>query len=260
MFVEINQKYLTPEPPLPFVVCTVGQTTHQGAIVRPEGCPYHHVIWVLEGEGLFSYKGTAFTLSAGEGVFCRRGVPHRYHSGDGPFDTAWFTFLGAEAVLDYYHIGNAFRFTASPPMQAACEELRIFCEGNSTMISRSAAGYSWLTAWLEDWFAPSVPAAVRVRRYLEAHFSEPLTLEQIAAQVRMGKYALCRYYKENQGISVMEQLKRIRLAKARQLLRCSTCNIEEIGWMCGYESPSYFGKLFREATGQSPREYRRLRL
>ena len=55
----------------------------------------------------------------------------------------------------------------------------------------------------------------------------------------------------------MEELKQIRIAKAKELLRFGSDRIEEVGRQCGYESASYFGKQFREVVGCSPGEYRR---
>ncbi len=257
MFVEIRKKYLEYPLLLPFVVATVGENSFQNKTARPQGYSYHHVLMVQEGEGLFSMGGETFKLSAGEGVFCRAGVPHAYRAAGKVFRTCWVTFCGGEGVLDYYQVGNYFRFSADPLLLLSVENLEKVCEGNSTVLSRSAAGYTWFTEWLHGCFAPSAPISVQVRRYLEAHFAEPLTLESIAETVHISRYALCHHYKEVCGTTVMEQLRKIRIEKAKQLLRLSNAPIEEIGKNCGFESPSYFGKLFRQETGCSPREYRK---
>ena len=55
----------------------------------------------------------------------------------------------------------------------------------------------------------------------------------------------------------MQALKRIRIQKAKMFLLYSQAPIEEIGKMCGYDSGSYFTKIFRELEGCSPSEYRR---
>lgn len=258
MFAEIQEAYRRPDMPcaLPFVVCTVGQSPTQSPIHRPEGYYFQHVLWVERGQGIFQINGQTRELNAGEGFFCKKNVPHSYERSGATFETRWVTFLGGEGVMNYYHVPDHFFFQASPSLVASTMELENLCLGNSTIISRSAAGYTWLTEWLGAEFAPSATPAALVRQYLENHFSEPLTLEEISAQVHMNRFALCRYYHETQGISVMEQLKRIRVAKAKQFLRYASCSIEEVGIMCGYASPSYFGKIFREETGRTPREYR----
>lgn len=258
MFAEIRKDYVAPDAPcpLPFVVCTIGRSESQNAVQRPKGFPYHHVLWVSRGEGLIWVAGQARMLSQGEGFFCKKGVPHSYARSGDAFSTRWITFLGGEGALDYYHAPEYFFFRVSASLIASTAELDALCAGSSTVVSRSAAGYSWLTEWLGAEFAPAATPAARVRQFLEEHFAQPLTLEEIGAQVDMSRFALCRYYRESQGITVMEQLKRIRIAKAKQFLRYASCSIEEVGQLCGYDSPSYFGKLFREETGRSPREYR----
>ena len=98
---------------------------------------------------------------------------------------------------------------------------------------------------------------LRVRRFLENHYSDPLSLDDVAHFVGLDKFALCRSYRKARGIGVMEELKRIRIAKAKRFLRFSADPIEKIGRMCGFESPSYFAKRFRELTGMTPAAYRR---
>ena len=256
MFAEIHKELYDK---LPFVLCTIGEG-RQSAIARPGGLDSHQFIWISEGEGVFSDQKASHSLSKGDGMFFRKGVPHRYEgTGDGMY-TVWCTFLVADSVLDYYHIPDSFPFHAPRFLQASTLELRALCEGNSTILSRSSAGYAWLTELLEALFAPAAPAAFQVRQFLESHFAEPLTLDEIAAHVHMSRFSLCHSFVQEQGVTVMEQLKRIRIAKAKQFLRYTARPVEEIGRLCGFESASYFGKRFREETGHSPREYRRLHM
>ncbi len=252
MFAEIHRELYDA---LPFVLCTLGESTRQGAIDRPEGFEFHQFIWIVEGEGNFSAGGQRFFLGKDEGMFFRRNVPHRYESSAG-MHTAWCTFRGAEGVLDYYHAPDFFQFRTPAALGPATASLAEACESNSSIISRSAAGYGWLTEVMEALFAISASPSVQIRQFLENHYSEPLTLDEIAQQVRMDRFALCHYYGKEHGITVMEQLKKIRVAKAKQFLRYSSKSVEEIGRLCGFESPSYFGKRFREEAGCSPREYR----
>jgi AraC-like DNA-binding protein len=55
----------------------------------------------------------------------------------------------------------------------------------------------------------------------------------------------------------MEYLQKKRLGEAATLLSDSVLSITEIGYRCGFESPSYFTNQFGKAMGMSPRQYRR---
>ena len=59
------------------------------------------------------------------------------------------------------------------------------------------------------------------------------------------------------GFSVLDYVKRLRMARSRQLLITSEHSVAEIGAAVGYVDPFYFSRQFREVNGQSPREFRR---
>lgn len=256
MFVEIRKKYIKNPPPIPFLVCTAGELKFQNAVERPRGMKFNHLLLVTDGEGVFTVGDKVFSLSAGEGIFMRPGVAHSYKAAGEKFSTIWITFLGAESVLDYYNASEYWTFSSSPSMVASTRALCAFCMGNSTVFTRSSEGYAWLVSWLHALFAPSEPVAVRIKRFLEANFSKPLTLEEIAKAVGMSRYSLCHYYKQNCKSTVIAELKKIRIAKAKEMLRHSSDSVEVISQNCGFDSPSYFGKLFREETGLSPLQWR----
>jgi AraC-like DNA-binding protein len=98
-----------------------------------------------------------------------------------------------------------------------------------------------------------------VCEFLESHCKDPLTLDDIADASGLDRFALCRYFKKHHKRSVMDELKAIRIKKAKRLLLYSSQRIGEIGRLCGFESPSYFALRFREECGCSPAKYRELR-
>ncbi len=99
--------------------------------------------------------------------------------------------------------------------------------------------------FLEEVFSENVSLKSRVEQILESRFSKDISLEEIASELSLSKYTLCRRYFAECGMTVMEQLKRIRVAKAKQLLLSTALPVSEIGKMCGFMSPSYFGKVFK---------------
>lgn len=254
MFAEINKDAARF---LPFVLCTVAQCQPQGDILRPQGFEYHQFIWVAKGSGEFTLNGETRVLEENQGVFFAKNVPHSYRAHSGEFETTWLTFLGCEQLLEYYHIDQSFGFSASQAIRTLTGDLDILCQGNSNFLNRSSAGYNWLISVLELIFAPTVPIEQKITQYMENHYNEMLSLEDIADYAEMNKYTLCRYYRSKCNVRLMDQLKKIRISKAKHYLRYSSFSVEHIGKICGFESPSYFGKRFKEENGMSPREYRK---
>ncbi len=258
-FTEIKKEFISPEiPSLPYVLCTLGTFNTQPKTVRKKGFKFNHILWVTNGVGKFEMNGEEFVLKAGEGVFFKRSLPHKYEAKTKEFSTAWLTFLCDNSIFDYFKVSDWFKFPVTPTLLAYAKELEMLCCKSSSIITRSAVGYSGLVEWLTEISEPYLEKTDTIRQFLEAHFSKPLTLEDIANEVGIDKFSLCRYYKNQTGITVMEQLKLIRIAKAKQLLAYTDYRSLDIAKMCGFDSPSYFTKLFKIQTGQTPKGYREI--
>ena len=256
MFIESRSNYIKESEILPFVLCTAGEEKNQHAVDRPRGLGQHHLLIVTAGTGEFRIPGETFTLSEGQGVLWKKGVPHSYKAhGDG-FDTAFVTFLVSDSVFDYYQIGDQLKFEAYPQLFPSILDLQKFCDGDSTLLTRSAEGYSWFVEWLYTTLEPSIPLTVRVKRFLEANYSKQISLDDVADAVHMSKYALCHYYKEKCGVTVMKTLRDVRISKAKGLLRLGNVSIGEVAQSCGFVNLSYFDKVFQTASGCTPHEYR----
>lgn len=252
MFAEIDKKAFEM---LPFVLSTVGKDAAQPPISRPYGCMYHEFLWVSAGCAEFTVKKERFSLPAGEGVFLRAHVPHSYR-GD-PLSTAWCTFIGGEGLLDYAGVGDFFRFTVPSFLPEDADALYRLASGDSTVISRADACYHLVSELLLATVAAKTTPASLARAYLERHYAEPLTLDEIAAATATDRFSLCRLYMKERGTTVMDDLLRIRIEKAKRLLRFCDDPVGQIGRSCGFSDASYFSFRFRELTGCSPKEYRR---
>ena len=256
MFIESRSSYTNENRNLPFVLCTVGEEKNQHPADRPQGLGQHHLIIVTSGKGEFRIPGEKFILSEGQGVLWKKDLPHSYKAlGDG-FDTAFVTFLVSDSVFDYYQIGDQLKFEAYPNLLSSIRDLRKFCEGDSTLLTRSAEGYSWFVEWLYATLEPSIPLTARVKRFLEANYPRQISLDDVADAVHMSKYALCHYYKEKSGGTVMKELQDIRISKAKDLLRFGSGTIGDVARSCGFVNLSYFDKVFLAANGCTPHEYR----
>ncbi len=95
-------------------------------------------------------------------------------------------------------------------------------------------------------------------RHLNAHYREPLQLDDLAKQFYISKGHLCRVFKEVTGFGFTQYINIARVREAEQLLRETDWSITQVSEHCGFDNFSHFGKMFKKLSGLSPRAYRKL--
>ncbi len=98
-----------------------------------------------------------------------------------------------------------------------------------------------------------------VRRYIDSHFKESITLDGLAAVAHLNKYYLAHAFQKEYGVSPIRYLTARRIRESRFLLAETDHSLSHIAQVLGFSSPSYFSQCFRRAEGVSPTEYRRRR-
>lgn len=93
-----------------------------------------------------------------------------------------------------------------------------------------------------------------VSKYLDAHLSEPVTLDELSKAVFLSKYYLERVFRRETGVSIYQMLMQKRMIYARNLMR-ERLSLTTIAIKCGFSEYSGFYKAFRNEYGISPREY-----
>jgi len=88
-------------------------------------------------------------------------------------------------------------------------------------------------------------------------FEQALDMQQLAGQLPMGYSAFRKAFKQSTGASPNQYHLNLRLTRAKDLLRSTVLNINEIADQTGFESVFYFSKLFKKKNGLSPKAYRR---
>ena len=92
--------------------------------------------------------------------------------------------------------------------------------------------------------------------FLQSHYAEPLTLSQIADAAHISERACTRCFREKLNTTPFAFLNTIRVRAAAEQLRATDLPVGEIAAQVGFDGASYFAKVFREATGCSPRAFR----
>ena len=95
--------------------------------------------------------------------------------------------------------------------------------------------------------------------YINTHYSEDITLDDISARESLDPSYFCRVFKAATGATFTEYLNFVRVCKAETMLARTTLGILEISEAVGFSSVSYFGRIFKRYLGVSPRAYRQVR-
>ncbi len=105
--------------------------------------------------------------------------------------------------------------------------------------------------------SPSNPVIRDIARYLDAHYDEDISLQDMASRFYLSREYISRKFKQEYGVNLSEYLCRIRMDKAKLLLLNDKLRLHHIAGMVGYQDEKYFGKVFKKLEGVTPGEFRR---
>ena len=93
--------------------------------------------------------------------------------------------------------------------------------------------------------------------YIQEHFTEKITLEELARLENISVSYLTRRFKETTGVTIISYINSLRVERAKELLLMTDLTITEIADQVGFESSKYFHRVFKKETGESPSSFRK---
>ncbi|MDO4294434.1 MAG: AraC family transcriptional regulator [Eubacteriales bacterium] len=96
------------------------------------------------------------------------------------------------------------------------------------------------------------------QRYLEENFDREVTVAQTAEAAGVSEGYLQRLFKKETGLTIKEEILRLRVEKAKLLLETSSLPVVEVAINAGFNSRQHFSEVFRRATGAAPASWRRM--
>ena len=94
------------------------------------------------------------------------------------------------------------------------------------------------------------------KKYIASHIFKKISVSDIADELALNSVYLERIFKESEGISISRYIQKEKINRAQNLLVYSDRSIMEISDYLSFSSQSHFGKVFRQETGMTPRQYR----
>ncbi len=248
--------------------------------IERSGIPEAIMIYCQGGQGRLQLAGQLLQIVRGDLLAIAPGLPHAYGANpQDPWLIQWLHFRGdavssllAECGLapdspilhlrdDRSDCQAAASARSVGPLLAQCREA-IGAEFSLAHQLLAAASLQELFARLILYSRcgneslnrnADIESAIA---YMQAHFAEKLTLDQLAALCSLSKYHFIRQFKARTDLTPLAWLNQLRLRRACEQLETTRASIQEISQKLGFASPYYFSTAFRQATGLSPRTYR----
>ncbi len=97
----------------------------------------------------------------------------------------------------------------------------------------------------------------QAKAYIDSHYTNPdLSLNEVATQVNLSPSYFSTVFGHEIGETFKEYLTRIRIDRAKELLRTTDLKSFEVAYQIGYKDPHYFSYIFGKSTGLSPQQFR----
>ncbi|URZ17103.1 response regulator transcription factor [Clostridium felsineum] len=93
--------------------------------------------------------------------------------------------------------------------------------------------------------------------YILKHVNEDITLTSISNHLNISKNYFCSIFKQQTGENFLEYLTKVKMDRAKILLKNYDYKVYEVSGMLGYKETGYFSKLFKKHTGNTPIEYKK---
>jgi YesN/AraC family two-component response regulator len=96
----------------------------------------------------------------------------------------------------------------------------------------------------------------RAEEYMERHYSEPLTLAQVARVSGFAPTYFSRLFHARHKMTFIAYLTNLRIRRAKELLTGTTLNLQRVAELSGFARGRYLNRIFKQATDQTPLRFR----
>lgn len=97
----------------------------------------------------------------------------------------------------------------------------------------------------------------QAKQYLEAHYAEPVSLDDVATALHVSPFYLSHVFSEESAFTLFHYLTTLRMEKAKELLAQGRIKVSAAARTVGYENSNYFSRAFRKYFGIAPQAMRR---
>lgn len=254
---------------LPFYTVSVGLHYWQYPTERPDGYAYPQFLYSSQGQGILTTEGYTIEIPPRSIIYLPPNSPHSYHAITDIWDVRWFVPSGFEALKLLQQLGfqkaAVFPITDLRSLEELHNKIHMAFQRNTkdSLFFSASYTYEFIFEFYRQYkqihAIPALPYRKRLTPlldYMEQHFSEPLTQQDLCAYIQVTPQHLCRMFKQCLQTRPMEYLAQIRIRHACELLRNTKNSIDFISYAVGFHNTNYFCKVFKKIQAITPGQYR----
>ena len=243
---------------------------------------HHHnafeLYYIIKGEREYFIEDEFFKLNENDLVIIPQNLIHRTEGKGASRFLIYFTLdylkkYFTDEMIDSLSIHRPIVFRAEENRKEQFELLlntflieynRSVKEGKNPLYDPLLAGYLYqilfTVTYGNNTYVPQEYSDGRIGsivKYINENYSQISDIEEIASQFYISKYHLCRIFNQNLGVPLITYLNTIKIRKACKMIKSGKSSLTEIAMKCGFNSSSYFCKVFKAEKGISPTEYKK---
>lgn len=217
---------------------------------------YYLIHYIFSGSGMFRNQRGEYSLGAGELFVIRPGEVTYYAASETePWHYGWIGFTGRLASM-FDTSPDVMRADLQKYFDAMRESLEF-----DTMREEFLAGQTMLM--LSELFGKknggrlhTTGFAARAAHYIDYHYMQPLSVEQLACEMNIDRRYLSRLFKREYGMTMQEYIVAARMKHAEKFLG-DGYSVTQTASMTGYADMFNFSKMFKKYHGYSPSRLRK---
>lgn len=229
-------------------------------IIQPHYHPWFEFNYVAKGSVYTTIDDREFLVQGGQSYLITPGSIHSHRHNNTGDDGICLRFSLDIVNTEAERIYNVLASCRQYPFDSGVESFP--CADG--VCGAKAAFAAWLMRLYDKWNGNSGglltvqdnSISAQVKLYLKEYFKDNIHVEDIANALNISYRSLARRFKNETGITISDQLTKMRIDAAKQLLKDSNMPLYDIAAAVGYENEFYFSKMFKKAEGIPPSKYR----
>lgn len=235
------------------------------------------LLYVRSGTGVYIVDEQRYNISAGDVIICNAGVLHDEDPSQAE-DLNTYSLALADVAVKGLPANTLISSAYSPvfPAGECADTVNQLMGMIHRLLATNPRGATETCNYLAAALVSKLLLAIRkycenegntvrsrtdiiagqVKNYIDTHFDEQFTLQDISDAIRVSPYHLAHMFKENTGYSPMQYTVRRRLGEAQSMLITTSLSVTEIALSVGFGNPCHFNTMFSKYIGMSPSRYR----